>query len=109
MTRYVYSHLSILEDVVFNYFFKDAFIPEGHGQFTSGSASLPDPVALETEEETLEREQNRRVMFLKHWVTEYKCAAGMFVDNVPAVKEKIVGYTSTGVFNCCKRVNTVEI
>jgi hypothetical protein len=35
----------------------------------SGSASLPDPVALETKEQTLEREQNE-VMFLKHWVTD---------------------------------------
>ncbi len=22
---------------------------------------------------------------MKHWLTEYKCAAGMFVENVPAV------------------------
>ncbi len=39
---------------------KDDFIPEGDGQVASGSASLPDPVVLETEEERLERE---------HWVT----------------------------------------
>ena len=34
--------------------------PEGGGQVASGSASLPDPVAFETEEHTLEREQNER-------------------------------------------------
>ena len=47
----------------------------------SGSASLPDPVALETEEQSLEREQNER------YVLEAMgdCAAGMSVENVPAV------------------------
>jgi len=55
-TRNVYSQLSGLEDVSFNDFIKKDFIPEGHGQVASGSASLPDPVALETEEQTLERE-----------------------------------------------------
>jgi hypothetical protein len=39
-----------------NDFIKDDLIPEGHGHVASGS--LPDPVALETEEQTLEREQN---------------------------------------------------
>ena len=38
--------------LVFNDFSKDDFIPEetleGHGQVASGSASLPDPVVLET-------------------------------------------------------------
>ena len=59
-TRNVYSQLSELEDVVFNDFIKDDFIPEGDGQVASGSASIADPVALETEEQTLEREQNER-------------------------------------------------
>jgi hypothetical protein len=52
--------VSGLEDVVFNNFIKNDFIPEGHGQVEPGSASLPDPVVLETEEQTLEREQNER-------------------------------------------------
>ena len=39
--------LRILHDVGFNDFIKDDFIPEGDGQVTSGSASLPDPVDLE--------------------------------------------------------------
>jgi len=52
-TSNVYSQLSGLEDVVFNDFIKDDFIPEGHGQVTSGSESLPDPVALETEEQMI--------------------------------------------------------
>ena len=67
-TSNVYSQLSGLEDVVFNDFIKDDFIPEGHGQVTSGSASLPDPVALETEEQTLEREQNERDV-LESWAS----------------------------------------
>jgi hypothetical protein len=39
--------------VVVNDFIKDDFIPEGGGQVASGSASIPDPVALETEEQML--------------------------------------------------------
>ncbi len=56
----VYSQLSGLEDVVFNDFIEDDFIQEGYGQVASGSTSLPDVVALETEEHVLEREQNER-------------------------------------------------
>ena len=41
---------------------KDDFIPEDHGQVASGSASLPDPVVLETGEQMLEREQDVRVV-----------------------------------------------
>ena len=59
-TRNVYSQLSGLEDVTFNDFIKDYFIPEGDGQVASGSVSLPDPVPLETEEQRLESEQNER-------------------------------------------------
>ena len=54
----VYSQLSGLEDVGFNYFIMDHFIPEGDGQVVSGSVSLPDPVVLETEEKPLERDQH---------------------------------------------------
>jgi len=49
--RNVYFQLSGLEDVVFNDFLQDDFIPEGDGQVASGnsgSAPLPDPVDLET-------------------------------------------------------------
>jgi hypothetical protein len=60
MIRVRSTLVSGLEDVVFNNFIKNDFIPEGHGQVESGSASLPDPVVLETEEQTLEREQNER-------------------------------------------------
>ena len=59
-TRNVYSQLSGLEGVGFNDFNKDDFIPEGHGQVASGSASLPDPVTLDAGEQTLE---------LKIWVS----------------------------------------
>jgi hypothetical protein len=38
-----------------NDFWKDDFIPNGHGQVAS---SLPDPISLETEEEELAREKN---------------------------------------------------
>ncbi len=56
----------------FKDFFKNDFIQEGDGQVASGSASLPDRVALETEEQMLEREQNvyrMSMIFLKHWVS----------------------------------------
>jgi hypothetical protein len=69
--------------VVFNDFIQDDFIPEGDGQVASGSASLPDPVALDTEEERLKREQNERDVF--EALGEYQCNAGMSVENVPAV------------------------
>jgi hypothetical protein len=64
--------------VVFN-----DFIPEGDGQVAPGSASLPDPVALETEEQRLEREQNERDVL--EALGDYKCDAGISVENVPAV------------------------
>ena len=82
-TRNVYSQLSELEDVVFNDFIKDDFIPEGGGHVASGSASLADPGALETEVQTLEREQNVRDVL--EAMGDYKCDAGMSVENVPAV------------------------
>jgi hypothetical protein len=44
----VYSQFSGLEDVIFNDFIQDDFIPEGDGKVASGSESLPDPVVLET-------------------------------------------------------------
>jgi hypothetical protein len=37
-----------------NHDFNHDFIPEGDCQVASGSASLPDPVDLETEEQRLE-------------------------------------------------------
>jgi hypothetical protein len=82
-TSNVYSQLSGLEDVVFNDFIKNNCIPEGDGQVESGSASLPDPVVLETEEQMFEREQNERDVL--DVLGEYKCDAGMSVENVPAI------------------------
>ena len=76
----VYSQLSGLEDVVFNDFIKDDFIPEGDGQVTSGSASLPDTVAWETDDQRLTREQNEGEA-----LGDYKCDAGVSVENVPVV------------------------
>jgi len=62
------------------------FIPEGHGQVTSDSASLPDSVALETEEQTIKSEQNERdVRDVPETLGEYKCDAGMSVENVSTV------------------------
>ena len=69
--------------MVFNDFIKNEFIPEGHGQVASGSATLPDPVALATEEQTLGREQH--VRDLLEALGEHKCDTGMSVENVPAV------------------------
>jgi len=59
----VYCQLSGLEDVVMNDFIKDDLIPDGDGQVATGFASLLDPVALETEEQRLEREKNERAVF----------------------------------------------
>jgi hypothetical protein len=81
--RNVYSQLSGLEDVGFNDFIKDDFIQEGDGQVASGNASLPDPVALETEEQGLEKEQNEHNDL--EALGAYKCDAGMSVENVPAL------------------------
>ena len=44
--------------MVFNYFLKNACIPEGDGRVASDSVSLHDPVVLETEDQMIEREQN---------------------------------------------------
>ena len=49
----------------------------------SGSASLSDPVVLETEELTLEREQDERDVL--EALDEYKCDTGMPVENVSVV------------------------
>ncbi len=99
VTRNVYCQLSELEDVVFNDFIRDDFIPEGDAQIAWGSASLPDPVALETEErrgeaplslsprlqghsDTRKRKNERDVL---EALGENNCDAGMSVENVPAV------------------------
>ncbi len=63
-------------------FIKDDCIPEGDGQVASGSASLPDPVVVEAEEQMLEREQDERDVL--EALGEYKCDAGMSVEDVPA-------------------------
>ena len=68
---------------MYSNFIQDDFIPEGDGQVASGSESLPDPVALETEEQTLEREQNESDVL--EALGQYKYYARIFVKNVPAV------------------------
>ena len=74
-----------LEDVVFNDFIKNDFISEGDGQVASGLESLSDPVALETEEQTLEREKNERdVLFIAH-----KFSTGWSVGVVKSEKKKM--------------------
>ena len=77
------AQLSGLEDVVFNDFIKDDFIPEGDGQVASGSVSLPDPVVLETEEQMLEREQSEHDVL--DTLGEYKYDAGMPVEDVSVI------------------------
>ena len=66
-------------------FITDEFIPDGDGQVSSGSESLPDPVDSDpvTEEQTLKREQNERDV--SEALGEYTCDAGMSVENVSAV------------------------
>ena len=59
----VYCQLSGLEDVVMNDFIKDDLIPDGDEQGATGFAILLDPVALETEEQRIEREKNERAVF----------------------------------------------
>jgi hypothetical protein len=76
----VYSQLSGLEDVVFNDFIKDDCIPEGDDQVASGSASLLDPVVLETEEQMFDRKQNEHAIL--EALGEYKCDTGMSVEDV---------------------------
>jgi hypothetical protein len=73
--------------VVFKELIKNDFIPEGDGQVASDSAFLPDPVALKTEEQMLEREQNEHVF--SEALGEYKCDAGMSVEIVPAVTVRL--------------------
>ncbi len=69
-TTNVYSQLWGLEDVGFHGFLRNDWIPEGDGQVASGSASLPDPVVLETENRgRCSKESRVSVMFLKHWVS----------------------------------------
>ncbi len=69
--------------MVFNDFLKDDFIPEADAQVVSGSASIPDPVVVETEEQMLEREQNERDV--PDTLVEYECDAGMSVEDVSAI------------------------
>jgi len=48
-----------------------------------GSASLPDPAVVETEEQMLEREKNERDVLGA--LGEYECDAGMSFEDVPAI------------------------
>ena len=65
------AYLSIPHTPLYD-FIKNDFIQEGDGQVASGSASLPDPVSLETEEQRLEREQNEHDVL--EALGDYKCA-----------------------------------
>jgi hypothetical protein len=69
---------------ILKYFIKDNLIPEADAQVVSSSASLPAPVVAETEEQTLEREQNDRNV-LSDALGEYECDAGMSVEDLPAI------------------------
>ena len=51
-------------------------------QAASGSASLPDPVDLETEEQELERGKYEHDVLDLAALGEYKCDRGMSVENV---------------------------
>jgi hypothetical protein len=56
---------------------------QGTSNVYSQFSGLPDPVASETEEQRLEREQNERDVF--EALGDYKCDRGISVENVPAV------------------------
>jgi len=79
-TSNMYSQLSGLEDTVFHDFVKNDCIPDGDGQVASGSASLLDPLVLETEEQMLEREQDERDVL--EALGAYYCDAGISVEDV---------------------------
>ena len=106
--------LRILHDVGFNDFIKDDFIPEGDGQVTSDSVSLPHPVSLETEDQTFERDQKECDVL--ETLGEYKCDTGRSVENVSDVvntktlKERFIAHQfSTGwSVGVVKRVETEE-
>jgi hypothetical protein len=116
--------------VGFKDFLKNDFIQEGDGQVASGSASPPDRVALETEEQMLEREQNEHDIL--EALGEHKGDEGTSVENVPAVvniktltgrfiahkfstvwavrvvksveqKESVAGQLAVNTSCCCKR------
>ena len=61
----------------------DNHFPEGDDEVASGSASLSDPVVMETEDQILEREQNG--LDVLEALGEYKCDSGMFVEDVTAI------------------------
>ncbi len=95
----VYSQLSGLEDVVFNDFIEDDFIPQGHGQVASGSASLPDPAVLETEEQRLERERNEHDVL--EALSEKKSVAGLFAVNCKSSRNVLLdSKTKRGRLRC---------
>ncbi len=79
----MFSQLSGLEGVGFNDLINDDLIPDGYGQVMSGSSSLAHTVALKTEEQALEREQNERQVLDS--VGDYKCPSGMSVEHVPVI------------------------
>lgn len=60
-------------------FIKDDFLSDGNGQITTGATSLPDPVALETQEEQLESNQNERDALDE--VGDYEGPSGMSVQD----------------------------
>jgi hypothetical protein len=88
-------------------------IAEGDGQVASGSASLPDPVDLDTEEQTLEREQNERDVL--EALGECKCDYGMFVEDVTVIviikrlKGRLIAHKfNTGWTMVCKECRKEE-
>ncbi len=85
----IYSQLSGLEDVVFNDFIKDDFIPEGHGQVALGSASFltlqPWRQRSRGSKESKGSNERKNERDVLEALGGYKCDAGMQVENVHAV------------------------
>ena len=78
---------------------------QGTSNVYSQFSGLPDPVASETEEQRLEREQNERDVV--ETLGDYECDAEMSVENVPAVvnvqtlKERFIAQVLCWVVGGC--------
>ena len=99
----------LVGDVVFNDFIQDHFIPEGHGQVASGSASLADPVAWR-QRSRCSKESRMRVMFLKHWVSTIvtpECLSSACVVNTKTLKGRFIAHKFSSGWAVCV-VTSVE-
>ena len=82
-----------------SYLAEDDLILDGDGQVASGSASLPDPAVLETEEQRLERERNEHDVL--EALSEKKSVAGLFAVNCKSSRNVLLdSKTKRGRLRC---------